>query len=68
MKVAQKNALNMNMPSIHLFACRIISNIGRVAFSPHMHVEYFGLRLGFPAPLNIELAHTCHVNAMLINI
>ena len=57
MKVDQKNPLNMNMPSICLFASRIISNIDSCAYHLIEPPEYFGFRLGFPAPLNTEIAH-----------
>jgi hypothetical protein len=62
MKIDQKNVLNMNMPSIHLFASRIMSFDDSYACSPHIYAEYFGFpTMGFPAPFNIEVAHPCHV-------
>ena len=42
MNFDQKNALNLKMPSIHLFASRIMSCLDRIAFPPHIYVEYFG--------------------------
>jgi hypothetical protein len=61
MNFDQKNALNMNMPSIHLFASRIMSRVDSCAFPPHIYAEYFGIpTMDFPAPFNIEVAHPCH--------
>ena len=48
MKIDQKNALNINMPSIYLFASRIMSHADSYACSPNIYAEYFGFQLGFP--------------------
>ena len=61
MKIDQKNIRNMNMPSINLFASRIISLVDSYACSPHIYAEYFGFPTKvFPAPFNIEVEHPCH--------
>ena len=62
MKIDQKIVLNMNMPSIHLFASRIMSLVDSCACIPNIYAEYFGFPTrDFPAPFNIEVAHPCHV-------
>ena len=52
------------MPSICLFASRIMSRVDSSAFSPHIYAEYFGHRLWF-SPLRLilkqlTLAMLCH--------
>ena len=62
MKIDQKNVLNINMPSICLFASCIMSRVDSYACSPHIYAEYFGFPTRvFPAPFNFEVAHPCHV-------
>ena len=61
MKIAQKNVLNMNIPSIHLFASCIVSRRDSYACSPNIYAEYFGYPPKvFPAPLKFEVEHPCH--------
>jgi hypothetical protein len=58
------------MPSIYLFASRIMSHDDSYACSPYIYAEYFGFpTMVFPAPFNIEVAHPamlCHANQHLI--
>ena len=68
MNFDQKNALIMNMPSIHLFASRIMSDIVSIAYSPNRTPGVFRTPTRVSAPLNTAVAHPCHVDAMLINI
>ena len=69
MKVYQKNPMNMKIPSIYMFASRIISDIDSLSIPPNRTCGVFWIpTTDFPAPLNIEVDHLCHVNAMLINI
>jgi hypothetical protein len=69
MNFDQKNVLNMNIPSIHLFAYCIMSFDDSYACSPNIYAEYFGTppRVS-PAPLYIEVDHPCHAIAMLNNL
>jgi hypothetical protein len=54
MKFDQKNVLNMNMPSIHLFASRIMSIRDSLCISPDIYAEYFGIPMWF-SPLRLTL-------------
>ena len=54
MKIDQKNMMNKIMPSIHLFASRIMSFDDSYACSPNIYAEYFGHRLWF-SPLRLIL-------------
>jgi hypothetical protein len=69
MNFDQKNVLNINIPSIHLFASRIMSLVDSHAYSPHIYAEYFRFPTrDFPAPFNIKVAHpamSCHANQHL---
>ena len=69
MKIDQKNMRNMIMPSIHLFATRIMSLVDSRAYSPHIYAEYFGFPTKvFPTPFEFEVVHPdmlCHANEHL---
>ena len=62
MKVYQKNVININMPSIHLFAsCRLFFSES-FALPPNSNIWNIWdmLYINAPIPFKLEVAHLCH--------